>query len=101
MGELKFSRTDNKKHGTISICITNGVLPLNENFEIIANEKTVRGYRKAVVQLTQKQCDTIEKLEGEINEYLKAQCVGPIKSFYTVIKFILELILVKKIPNTV
>ena len=46
MGELKFSRTDNKKHGTISICITNGVLPLKENFEIIVNEKTARGYRK-------------------------------------------------------
>ena len=51
MGELKFSRTDYKKHGTIGICITNGVLPLKENFEIIANEKTARGYRKAVVQL--------------------------------------------------
>ena len=52
MGELKFSRTDNKKYGTISITITNGVLPLKENFEIIANEKTDRGYQKAVVQLT-------------------------------------------------
>ena len=82
MGELKFSRTDNKKYRTISIGITNGVLPLKKNFEIIANEKTDRSYRKAVVQLNQKQCDTIEKWEGEINEYLKTQCVGPIKFLY-------------------
>ena len=39
MGELKFNRMDNKKYGTISITITNRVLPLKENFEIIANEK--------------------------------------------------------------
>ena len=49
MGELKFNRTDYEKHGTIGISITNGVLPLKENFEIIANEKTTRGYRKAIV----------------------------------------------------
>ena len=55
MGELKFNRTDNKKYGTLSITITNGVLPLKENFEIIVNEKTDRGYRKAVIQLTPKQ----------------------------------------------
>ena len=82
MGELKFSRTENKKYGTISICITNGVLPLKENFEIITNEKTDRGYRKAVVQLTSKQCDKIEKWEEEINKYLKSQCVGPVKFLY-------------------
>ena len=55
MGELKFARKDNKKYGTISITIRNGVLPLKENFEIISNEKTDRAYRKAVVQLTQRQ----------------------------------------------
>ena len=82
MGELKFNRTDYKKHGTTSISITNGVLPLKENFEIIANEKTSRGYRRAVVQLNQKQCERIEKWEGEINEYLKSQCVGPVKFLY-------------------
>ena len=71
MGELKFARKDNKKYGTISITIRNGFLPLKENFEIISNEKTDRAYRKAVVQLTQRQCDTIEKWEEEINEYFK------------------------------
>ena len=49
MGELKFDRRDNKKYGTISITIRNGVLPLKENFEIIANEKNgsklSKGYR--------------------------------------------------------
>ena len=82
MGELKFNRTDNKKYGTISITITNRVLPLKENFEIIANEKTGQSYRKAVVQLTPKQCDKIEKWEEEINEYLKTQCVEPVKFLY-------------------
>ena len=82
MGELKFNRTDNKKYGTISITITNGVLPLKENFEIIANEKTGQRYRKAVVQLTPKQCEKIEKWEEEINEYLKNQCVDPVKFLY-------------------
>ena len=82
MGELKFNRMDNKKYGTISITITNGVLPLKENFEIIANEKTDRGHRKAVVQLTPRQCDKIEKWEEEINEYLKNQGVGPVKFLY-------------------
>ena len=82
MGELKFNRTDNEKHGTISITITNGVLPLKENFKIIANKKTDRGYRKAVVQLTLKQRDKIEKWEEEINEYLKTQCVEPAKFLY-------------------
>ena len=71
MGELKFTRNDNKKYGTISITIRNGVLPLKENFEIIANEKTDRNYRKATVQLTPRQCDIIKKWEEEINEYLK------------------------------
>ena len=81
MGELKFSRTENKKYGTISICITNGVLPLKENFEIIANEKTDRGYRKAVIQLTPKQCDKIEKWEEEINELFKSPMRGTRKIF--------------------
>ena len=83
MGELKFSRRDNKKYGTTNIYITNGVLPLKENFKIIENEKiTDRNHRKATVQLTQRQCDTIEKWEGEINEYLKTQGVGPVKFLY-------------------
>ena len=82
MGELKFARRDNKKYGTISITIRNGVLPLKENFEIIANEKTDRNYRKATVRLTQRQCDTIEKWEEEINKYLKTQGVGPVKFLY-------------------
>ena len=82
MGELKFARRDNKKYGTISITIRNGVLPLTENFEIIANEKTDRNYRKATVQLTPRQCDTIKKWEEEINEYLKTQGVEPVKFLY-------------------
>ena len=82
MGELKFTRKDNEKYSTLSITIKNGVLPLKENFEIIANEKTDRGYRKATVQLTPRQCDIIEKWEEEINEYLKTQGVGPVKFLY-------------------
>ena len=82
MGELKFARKDNKKYETISITIKNGVLPVKENFEIIANEKTDRVYRKATVQLTPRQCDIIEKWEEEIKEYLKTQGVGPVKFLY-------------------
>ena len=83
MGELKFARKDNKKYGTISFTIRNRVLPLNENFEIIANEKTDRVYRKATVQLTPRQCDIIEKWEEEINEYLKTQGVESVKFLYS------------------
>ena len=82
MGELKFARRDNKNYGTISITIRNGVLPLKENFEIIANEKTDRNYRKAVVRLTPRQCNIIEKWEEEINGCLKTQGVGPVKFLY-------------------
>ena len=82
MGELRFARKDNKKYGTISITIRNGVLPLKENFEIIQNTETGWSYGKAVVQLTSRQCDIIEKWEEEINEYLKTQCVGPVKFLY-------------------
>ena len=81
MGELKFTRRNNEKYGTISIIIKNGVLPLKGNFEIIAYEKTDRSYQKAVVQLTPIQCERIEKWE-EINKYLKTQCVEPVKFLY-------------------
>ena len=82
MGELKFTRRNNEKYGTISITIRNGVLPLKGDFKVIANEETGYGYRKAVVQLTLIQCERIEKWEEEINEYLKTQCVGPVKFLY-------------------
>ena len=82
MEELKFTRKDNMKYGTISITIRNGVLPRKENFVIIANEKTDRVYRKATVQLTPGQCDIIEKWEEEINEYLKTQGVEPVNILY-------------------
>ena len=82
MSELKFSRKDNEKHGTLSITITHGVLPLKGNFEIIENARTKWNYRKAVIQLTPDQCETIEKWETQINEYLKNQGVGPVKFLY-------------------
>ena len=82
MSELKFSRKDNEKYGTLSITITQGVLPLKENFEIIENARTKWNYRKAVIQLTPYQCEAIEKWETQINEYLKNQNVGPVKFLY-------------------
>ena len=82
MSELKFSRKDNEKHGTLSITIRQGVLPLKGNFEIIENARTKWNYRKAVIQLTPDQCEAIEKWETQINEYLKTQCVGPVKFLY-------------------
>ena len=82
MSELKFSRKDNEKYGTLSITITQGVLPLKGNFEIIENARTKWNYRKAVIQLTPDQCETIEKWETQINEYLKKQNVDPVKFLY-------------------
>ena len=82
MSELKLSRKDNKKYGTLSITITQGVLPLKGNFEIIENARTKWNYRKAVIQLTPDQCEAIEKWETQINEYLKTQCVGPVIFLY-------------------
>ena len=82
MSELKFSRTNNEKYGTVSITITNGVLFLKGAFEIIENDKTKWNYRKAVVKLTSYHCEKIEKWETQINEYLINQGVGPVKILY-------------------
>ena len=82
MSELKFSQTNNEKHGTASITITNGVLSLKGAFEIIENVRTKWNYRKAVVKLIPSHCETIEKWETQVNEFLKTQGAEPVKILY-------------------
>ena len=83
MSELKFSRKNNEKYNTISITIENGLLTLKENYEILKIEKTKWNYRKAVIQLNHPDlCEIINHWETRINDYLKSECVEPVKFLY-------------------
>ena len=48
---LKFNRIYYKKHNTSTIKIKNGILVLNEDYDIVKIDKTDYDYRKAVVEL--------------------------------------------------
>ena len=73
MGELKFTRVNNKEYNTVSINIENAIIDIvEEDYQIIDSTKTKFGCIKENMHI--KNDNLINKLkswETEINEYLK------------------------------
>ena len=83
MSELKFNRVNNEKYNTVSITIENGILNLEDDYNIDKIEKTKWGYRKAVIKLdTPDLCEKVKSLESQVNDYLKSEGVDPITILY-------------------
>ena len=85
MSELNFTREDNKEYNTININIENALIPIKEeDYNIINIEKTKFGYRKATIEINNKDLkEKLKSLETEINEYLKNEVgTGPITILY-------------------
>ena len=96
MSELNFTGEDNEEHNTASINIENALIATKtEDYNIINIEKTKFGYKKATIEINNK--DLKEKLklwEKQINDYLKSEGIEPItilygKKIYTKLSFML------------
>ena len=80
---LKFNRVYYKKNNTSKIKIKNGTLVLNEDCEIVKNDKTEYDYQKAVVELDdQVLYDLMSVWEDRVNKYLEEQGVTPLTILY-------------------
>ena len=71
--KLEFTHKDYEKYGSMRIYIENAILELKkEKFRIVNEfEKTLFDYKKAVVELEPDLCNLMNKIEAQINKYLK------------------------------
>ena len=82
--KLEFIHKDYIKYGSMRILIDNATIELKtEDFRIINGiVKTDYEYKKAVVELEPDLCKLMNKIEFQINTYLKTHKIPPITLIY-------------------